>query len=78
MTIAAWIVSSYGYCVYPRRGPGPSRGTLAGLIESLTDAKAAGNLSRRLRVLTHTALLVVDEIGYLPVNQEGAVLFFHK
>ena len=43
-------------------------GTLAGLIESLTEAKAAGNLSRRLRVLTHPALLVVDEIGYLPVR----------
>ena len=45
-------------------------------IESLTEAKAAGNLSRRLRVLTYPALLVVDEIGYLPVNQDGAVLFF--
>ena len=33
-------------------------GTLAGLIESLAEAKAAGNLSRRLRVLTHPALLV--------------------
>ena len=33
-------------------------------------------LSRRLRVLTHPALLVVDEIGYLPVSQDGAVLFF--
>ena len=40
------------------------------------EAKAAGNLSRRLRVLTHPALLVVDEIGYEPVNQDGAVLFF--
>ncbi len=46
------------------------------LIESLTEAKAAGNPSCRLRVLTHPALLVVDEIGYLPVNQDGAVLFF--
>ena len=26
--------------------------------------------------ITHPALLVVDEIGYLPVNQDGAVLFF--
>ena len=50
-------------------------GTLAGLIDSLTDARAAGALSRR-RVLTHPALLVVDEIGYLPVSQDGAVLFF--
>ena len=51
-------------------------GTLAGLIESLMEAKAAGELSRRLRVLTYPALLVVDEIGYLPVSQDGAVLFF--
>ena len=51
-------------------------GTLAALIESLTEAKAAGNLTRRLRVLTHPALLVVEEIGYLPINQDGAVLFF--
>ena len=58
-----------------RISPWDRRG-LAGLIESLTDAKAAGNLSRRLRVLTHPALLVVDEIGYLPVSQDGAVLFF--
>ena len=57
-------------------GPRVYYGTLAGLIESLTEAKAAGNLTRRLRVLTHPALLVVDEIGYLPVNQDGAVLFF--
>ena len=49
---------------------------MAGLIDSLTDARAAGALSRRLRVLTHPALLVVDEIGYLPVSQDGAVLFF--
>ena len=26
-------------------------------------------------MLTHPSLLVVDEIGYLPVTQEGAVLF---
>ena len=49
---------------------------LAGLVDSLMDARAAGELSRRLRVLTHPALLVVDEIGYLPVSQDGAVLFF--
>ena len=48
----------------------------AGLIDSLTEARAAGELTRRLRVLTHPALLVVDEIGYPPVSQDGAVLFF--
>ena len=51
-------------------------GTLADLVESLMEAKTSGNLARRLRVLTHPALLVVDEIGYLPVTQDGAILFF--
>ena len=51
-------------------------GTLADLVESLAEAKTAGGLARRLKVLTHPALLVVDEIGYLPVSRDGAVLFF--
>jgi DNA replication protein DnaC len=51
-------------------------GTLVDLITSLEEAQAAGQLNRRLAVLTHPSLLVVDEIGYLPVNHTGAVLFF--
>ena len=51
-------------------------GTLASLVESLEQARAGGQLARRLRVLSHPALLVVDEIGYLPVSRDGAVLFF--
>jgi DNA replication protein DnaC len=51
-------------------------GTLVGLIESLEAARAAGQLARRLRVLSHPAILIVDEIGYLPVSRDGAVLFF--
>lgn len=51
-------------------------GTLTDLVSSLEEAKAAGALKRRLAVLTHPSLMVVDEIGYLPVSQSGAVLFF--
>ena len=51
-------------------------GTLSSLVESLTEARAAGRLAHRLRVLVHPAVLVVDEIGYLPVSRDGAVLFF--
>ena len=51
-------------------------GTLTDLVESLEEAKAAGRLTRRLNTLTYPALLVVDEIGYLPVTQSGAILFF--
>ena len=30
------------------------------------------------KTLTHPALLVVDEIGYMPVNQTGVMLFFQR
>lgn len=51
-------------------------GTLTDLIDSLEEAQAAGRLNQRLKTLTHPALLVVDEIGYLPVTRSGAILFF--
>lgn len=50
--------------------------TLADLITSLEEAQAAGRLTHRLKTLTHPALLVVDEIGYLPISHTGAMLFF--
>lgn len=51
-------------------------GTLTDLVESREEVKAAGRLDPRLKTLTHPALLVVDEIGYLPVPQSGMILFF--
>lgn len=59
-----------------QRGRRVYYGTLIDLISSLEEAQAAGHLARRLAVLTHPSLLVVDEIGYLPINHAGAVLFF--
>jgi DNA replication protein DnaC len=59
-----------------QRGRRVYYGTLIDLITSLEEAQAAGQLSRRLAILTHPSLLVVDEIGYLPINHTGAVLFF--
>ena len=50
--------------------------TLSDLITSLEEAQTAGKLQQRLKVLTHPALLVVDEIGYLPISRTGAMLFF--
>jgi len=50
--------------------------TLADLVTNLEEAQAAGTLKRRLSVLSHPSLLVVDEIGYIPVRQTGAMLFF--
>lgn len=51
--------------------------TLADLITSLEEAQTAGRLRHRLETLTYPALLVVDEIGYLPISRTGAMLFFH-
>ena len=51
-------------------------GSLADLIASLEEAQTAGRLVHRLKTLTHPSLLIVDEIGYLPITRTGAMLFF--
>jgi DNA replication protein DnaC len=59
-----------------QRGRRVYYGTLADLIASLEEAQAAGKLMPRMKVLTHPAVLVVDEIGYLPISRTGAMLFY--
>jgi len=51
-------------------------GTLAEIIASLEKAEREGTLAGRIRFLTRNALLIVDEIGYLPLSKTGANLFF--
>ena len=46
------------------------------LISSLEEAHAAGKLLSRMKTLTHPSLLIVDEIGYLPVSRTGGMHFF--
>jgi DNA replication protein DnaC len=50
--------------------------TLADLLHSLEEAQAAGRLAPRLRTLVFPSLMVIDEIGYLPITRTGAMLFF--
>jgi DNA replication protein DnaC len=50
--------------------------TLADIITSLATAEREGQLRQRLRHLCRAALLVVDEIGHLPVIPGGGNLFF--
>jgi DNA replication protein DnaC len=52
--------------------------TLADIIASLAAAEREGQLRQRLRYLCRAALLVVDEIGYLPVIPGGGNLFFQR
>jgi DNA replication protein DnaC len=46
------------------------------LITTLGRALAEGRLEERLKLLTQPQLLIVDEIGYLPIDRQGANLFF--
>jgi len=50
--------------------------TPAELISSLAKAEREGTLRERMRFLCRSQLLVVDEIGYLPVVAGGGNLFF--
>lgn len=50
--------------------------TLADIVASLAKAEREGCLRERIRWLGRAALLIVDEIGYLPVVPGGGNLFF--
>jgi DNA replication protein DnaC len=50
--------------------------TLADIIASLAKAERESTLRERLRFLCRPQLLIVDEIGYLPVIPGGGNLFF--
>lgn len=49
--------------------------TLSDMITALR-ASLADSLERALRNLTHPSVLIVDEMGYLPLDREGSHLFF--
>jgi DNA replication protein DnaC len=48
----------------------------ASMINKLRSASQRGTLERALKNLCRPRLLIVDEIGYLPMDREGANLFF--
>jgi DNA replication protein DnaC len=50
--------------------------TLAELIASMAKAEREGSLRERVRFLARHSLLIVDEIGYLPIGSGGGNLFF--
>jgi len=50
--------------------------TAAGLIANLTKALAEGRLEEKIKLYSVPRLLIIDEIGYLPIERQGANLFF--
>ena len=59
-----------------RAGKSVYFGTLAEIVASMVKAEREGNLTQRVRFLARNSLLIVDEIGYLPVGLNGGNLFF--
>ncbi len=51
-------------------------GSLADIIATLAKAEREGTLREKIRFFCRFALLIVDEIGYLPVVPGGGNLFF--
>ena len=49
---------------------------LADIVASLARAEREGTLRERIRFLCRASLLIVDEIGYLPVGAGAGNLFF--
>lgn len=50
--------------------------TLAELVDSMRKAEREGRLRERVKFLSRYSVLIVDEIGYLPVGSGGGNLFF--
>jgi len=63
-------------CAASKGGRSVYFATLADIIASLAKAEREGGLRERIRFLSSFALLIVDEIGYLPVVPGGGNLFF--
>ena len=50
--------------------------TAARLVASLSEARTAGTFSRRLQSFVRPRLLIVDEVGFLPLDASEASLLF--
>ena len=48
----------------------------ARLVDDLKDAQARGILKNRLKYYAHSKLLIIDELGYLDIDERGADLMF--
>jgi len=51
-------------------------GDAIGVINDLSAAQQAGGLKRELKKYLRPQLLILDEVGYLPIDQRGADLLF--
>ena len=50
--------------------------TAIDVINTLSAAQAAGRMKQELKKYTRPAMLIVDELGFLPIDKAGADLLF--
>ena len=50
--------------------------TAAAMLTTLTKALSEGRFDDKLKIYTIPRLLIIDEIGYLPIDRQAATLFF--
>jgi DNA replication protein DnaC len=51
--------------------------TADAMVRVLLQARREGNFATKLRAFTAPSVLVVDDVGLLPIDTEGAGVFFH-
>jgi len=69
------LATALGYAVC-QQGLGVPFANALDVINTLHAAQTKGNLKTELRKYTKPDLLILDEIGYLPIDQRGADLLF--
>jgi DNA replication protein DnaC len=69
------LASALGYAAC-LKGNSVLFATAIDVINTLTSAKAAGRMKQELKKYIRPALLILDELGFLPIDKAGADLLF--
>jgi DNA replication protein DnaC len=67
------VGSGYEACL---KGHAVLRASAIDIIQTLAAAKSAGRLKQEVKKYLKPALLIVDELGFLPIDKSGADLLF--
>jgi DNA replication protein DnaC len=68
LTALGYTAAEHGYSVHHTR--------VVDMINHLTTAQINGQLGKTLRTYVRPSLLLLDELGYLPIDKRGADLLF--
>ena len=69
------LLTALGYTAV-ERGHSVCYTRVVDMINHLTAAQRNGSLGKTLRSYVHPSLLLLDELGYLPIDKHGADLLF--